>query len=395
MKARLLALYLPQFHPIPENDLWWGKGFTEWTNVGKAQRYFRNHYQPRVPADLGYYDLRVAETRQAQADMAREYGVEGFVYWHYWFGNGKRLLERPFNEVLACGEPDFPFALAWANESWRGFAHGITNRNMLIEQLYGGVEDYTAHFRAVLPAFRDHRYITVDGKPLFMIYKPLADPEVKVFIATWRELAERNGLPGIYFVGHDNAPVPNIEAVFSTGVDAVNPLRLVGYFNVKHSFFERQRIKFDRWRKIPLNYPYERMAACFLDRDEDTRENVFPSVIPNWDHTPRSGREGWIVTDSTPELFGKHLRKAVEMVRGEGSRTPGHSAEILERMGRGKLCRAGPEMGTRVSRSHPAGDRGRMIVRDEFSPFPCLLCGCPLNGLASLRDFCYIRSRKT
>lgn len=236
MKARLLALYLPQFHPIPENDLWWGKGFTEWTNVGKARRYFRNHYQPRVPADLGYYDLRVAETRQAQADMAREYGVEGFVYWHYWFGNGKRLLERPFNEVLASGEPDFPFALAWANESWRGFAHGITNRNMLIEQLYGGVEDYTAHFRAVLPAFRDHRYITVDGKPLFMIYKPLADPEVKVFIATWRELAEKNGLPGIYFVGHENAPVPNVGAIFSTGVDAVNPLRLVGYFNVRIRF---------------------------------------------------------------------------------------------------------------------------------------------------------------
>lgn len=327
MKARLLALYLPQFHPIPENDLWWGKGFTEWTNVGKARRYFRNHYQPRVPADLGYYDLRVAETRQAQADMAREYGVEGFVYWHYWFGNGKRLLERPFNEVLASGEPDFPFALAWANESWRGFAHGITNRNMLIEQLYGGVEDYTVHFRAVLPAFRDHRYITVDGKPLFMIYRPLADPEVKVFIATWRELAEKNGLPGIYFVGHENAPVPNVGAIFSTGVDAVNPLRLVGYFNVRHSFFERQRVKFDRWRKIPLNYPYERMAAYFLNGDEDTRENVFPSVIPNWDHTPRSGKEGWIVTDSTPELFGKHLREAVEMVRGKA---PEHRIILLK-----------------------------------------------------------------
>ena len=198
---------------------------------------------------------------------------------------------------------------------------------MLIEQLYGGVEDYTAHFRAVLPAFRDHRYIAVDGKPLFMIYKPLADPEVKVFIATWRELAEKNGLPGIYFVGHENAPVPNVGAIFSTGVDAVNPLRLVGYFNVRHSFFERQRVKFDRWRKIPLNYPYERMAAYFLNGDEDTRENVFPSVIPNWDHTPRSGKEGWIVTDSTPELFGKHLREAVEMVRGKA---PEHRIILLK-----------------------------------------------------------------
>lgn len=310
MKARLLALYLPQFHPIPENDLWWGKGFTEWTNVGKARRYFRNHYQPRVPADLGYYDLRVAETRQAQADMAREYGVEGFVYWHYWFGNGKRLLERPFNEVLASGEPDFPFALAWANESWRGFAHGITNRNMLIEQLYGGVEDYTAHFRAVLPAFRDHRYITVDGKPLFMIYKPLADPEVKVFIATWRELAEKNGLPGIYFVGHENAPVPNVGAIFSTGVDAVNPLRLVGYFNVRHSFFERQRER-------------------GVDRD---------------------GFHARAVRETPPGGCGNGP--------GKGSRTPDHPAEILERMGRGKLCRAGPEMGSRVSRSHPAGGDG-------------------------------------
>ena len=331
------------------------------------------------------------------------------------------MLERPFNEVLASGEPDFPFALAWANESWRGFAHGITNRNMLIEQLYGGVEDYTAHFRAVLPAFRDHRYITVDGKPLFMIYKPLADPEVKVFIATWRELAEKNGLPGIYFVGHENAPVPNVGAIFSTGVDAVNPLRLVGDFNVRHSFFERQRVKFDRWRKIPLNYPYERMAAYFLNGDEDTRENVFPSVIPNWDHTPRSGKEGWIVTDSTPELFGKHLREAgCGNGPGKSSRTPDHPAEILERMGRGKLCRAGPEMGPRVSRSHPAGGDGRVIVRDALpvprlsrSPFRArsvpVACSfracrvpvprpsraCPPNGLISLRDFCYISSRKT
>lgn len=172
MKARIIAFYLPQYHPIPENDAWWGKGFTEWTNVGKAKPLYRGHYQPRVPADLGYYDLRVPETRQAQADMARSYGVEGFMYWHYWFGGGKRLLERPFNEVLASGEPDFPFALAWANETWKGFAHGLANRNTLIEQRYLGEQDYIDHFHAVLPAFRDRRYITVDGKPLFMVYKP-------------------------------------------------------------------------------------------------------------------------------------------------------------------------------------------------------------------------------
>ena len=123
-KIRVLAFYLPQFHPIPENDKWYGKGFTEWTNVGKAKPLFRGHYQPRVPADLGYYDLRVPETRQAQADMAREYGVEAFCYWHYWFGNGRRLLERPFNEVLESGKPDFPFCLAWANHSWRGISVG-------------------------------------------------------------------------------------------------------------------------------------------------------------------------------------------------------------------------------------------------------------------------------
>ena len=116
---RVLAFYLPQFHPIPENDEWWEKGFTEWTNVGKARKLFRNHYQPKLPTELGYYDLRVPETRESQASLAREYGIEGFVYWHYWFGEGRMLLERPFREVLESGKPDFPFCLAWANESWQ------------------------------------------------------------------------------------------------------------------------------------------------------------------------------------------------------------------------------------------------------------------------------------
>ena len=204
IKARVIAFYLPQFHPIPENDKWWGKGFTEWTNVGKAKPLFKGHYQPRVPADLGYYDLRMPEVREAQAEMAREAGIEGFCYWHYWFGNGKQLLERPFNEVLASGKPDFPFCLGWANETWTNKSWEAGTRQMklsvLMEQKYS-LEDYEKHFYSVLPAFRDSRYIQVDGMPLFLVFRPLEIPDGRVFINLWKELAVKNGLKGIHFVG--------------------------------------------------------------------------------------------------------------------------------------------------------------------------------------------------
>ena len=206
-KVRVIAFYLPQFHPIPENDMWWGKGFTEWTNVGKAKPLFRGHYQPRVPADLGYYDLRLPEIREAQADLAREAGIEGFCYWHYWFGNGKQLLERPFNEVLESGNPDFPFCLGWANHTWKTSTwtqkNGARADNIIVEQLYPGREDYKMHFNYVLKAFKDPRYIKVAGKPLFVVFSPNSIPNCKTdFIEYWQELARLNGLPGIHFVGY-------------------------------------------------------------------------------------------------------------------------------------------------------------------------------------------------
>lgn len=314
MKARIIAFYLPQFHPIPENDRWWGKGFTEWTNVGKARKRFHNHYQPRVPADLGYYDLRVPETRRQQADMAKAYGIEGFCYWHYWFGNGKRLLERPFNEILSSGSPDFPFCLAWANETWKGFDHGLKNRNTLIEQLYPGEQDYTAHFHAVLPAFKDTRYITVEGKPLFMIYKPLAHPDIRTFIDTWRQLAIENGLPGIYFIGHCNDYNIPVEEIRSTGVDAVNTTRINAYA-AKRSRLGKIYGKLRRTiRRMPVVFPYKKASRHFLDPGVDAQELVFPSIIPGWDHTPRSGNEGLVLHHSTPGLFEAHVREAVEIV---------------------------------------------------------------------------------
>ena len=173
MKARVIAYYLPQFHPIPENDAAWGPGFTEWTNVAKAKPLFRGHQQPRIPADLGFYDLRLPEVREQQAQMAREAGIEGFCYWHYWFGHGKMLLQRPFEEVLQSGKPDFPFCLAWANHDWTTSTwQSQGGSKMIAKQEYPGEKDYIAHFNYCLAAFRDHRYITVDGKPLFAIYDP-------------------------------------------------------------------------------------------------------------------------------------------------------------------------------------------------------------------------------
>ena len=161
-KARIIALYLPQFHPIPENDRWWGPGFTEWTNVAKSKPLFRGHVQPRIPADLGFYDLRLAETREQQAILAREAGIEGFCYYHYWFGGGRQLLERPFNEVVASGKPDFPFCICWANHTWSNKTwnrkSAMQQDTVLMEQTYPGTEDDIAHFKSLLPAFRDSRY---------------------------------------------------------------------------------------------------------------------------------------------------------------------------------------------------------------------------------------------
>lgn len=315
-RARVIALYLPQYHPIPENNEWWEPGFTEWTNVTKAKPLFRNHYQPHLPADLGYYDLRVPETRQAQADMAKHYGIEGFCYWHYWFGGGYQLLERPFNEILAYGQPDYPFCLAWANEDWKGAYHGVSGRKILVEQHYPGEEDYTRHFFHVLPAFKDPRYITVDGKPLFMIYRPLADPQVIFFIQTWRKLAEENGLPGIYFIGHNNEPYRTAQQILTTGVDAVNTAGISRYITQRSPVQKMM----GRIKRLLLGLPktmlisYELASSFFLNADEDKLENVFPTIIPNWDNTPRTIEHGVIFEHSTPDLFYQHVLNALSLI---------------------------------------------------------------------------------
>lgn len=339
-KARIIAFYLPQFHPIPENDKWWGKGFTEWTNVGKAKPLFKGHYQPRVPADLGYYDLRLPEVREAQADLAREAGIEGFCYWHYWFGNGKQLLERPFNEVLASGKPDFPFCLGWANHSWSNstWQRGRdVAKSVIVEQTYPGKEDVVKHFEYALKAFKDKRYITVDGKPLFLIFDPRAIPNVKDFMETWRKLAVQNGLPGIHFVGYTSnikshgilnskggfLDVNDVESCYNEllidkGFDAImsyGTQRAEILAKNKYLYYLNRTLA----RKLGFSwvdrYDYEKIMENYYV-DEDSWENVYPSILPQWDRSPRSGANG-IYVNSTPEKFKKSIFKALELIQNK------------------------------------------------------------------------------
>lgn len=309
--CRAIAFYLPQYHPIPENDEWWGKGFTEWTNTAKAKPLFPGHYQPHIPADLGFYDLRVPETRAAQAEMAHSYGIEGFCYYHYWFA-GKRLLEKPFNEVLNSGTPDFPFCLCWANETWSGKWYGCPD-STLIKQTYPGKEDEKKHFYSILPAFSDKRYLTVDGKPIFVVYKPHLLPAPVNFVDHWRSLAEKNGLPGLYMIGSgDERQDPE-----TYGFDA---LVLHKGFQAKTTSLSLKLLnKLKILQRRVCGYPTEiydySKALSNLSIPEAVQENIHPSVVPNWDNTPRCGLRGVVLHGSTPELFGLLLRNTLAHIR--------------------------------------------------------------------------------
>lgn len=306
-KIRIIAFYLPQFHPIPENDLWYGKGFTEWTNVGKAKPLYKGHYQPKVPADLGYYDLRLPEARMAQAEMAKEYGIEGFMYWHYWFGNGKQLLETPFNEVLKSGKPDLPFCLGWANHSWFDKQWKINGTDkLLIEQLYPGDDDHIAHFNTLLPAFNDSRYIRVNNKPIFMVHSMFDIPNVEHFIELWQSLAIKSGLEGIHFVGRTD-DMSKISTLKNLGADAVNTNRLRSFYTKELSLLQRAYGKIARVVfKHGLFFDYG-LAMRYFTGTEDKQIDVYPSIIPNYDHSPRSGRSRHNFKNSTPEKFKWHI----------------------------------------------------------------------------------------
>lgn len=316
-KPRLIAFYLPQFYPTKENDEWWQKGFTEWTNVGNAKPLFKGHYQPRVPADLGYYDLRIPEVREQQADMARRAGIEGFCYWHYWFA-GRRLLDRVFSEVVASGKPDYPFCLCWANHSWYQKTWDSSKPDrLLIEQTYPGVQDYVDHFNAMLPAFKDQRYIKVNGRLLFGIYNPLgmSQEEFLLFSSTWNELAREHHLEGFEFFG------------FSFHAEEYHEIIARGFSHVTYDCVMEMlktssllsNVAKRIWRsltKIPNKvYDYQQYVDYAVDHF-DFSQSMYPCLNPNFDHSPRSANRGFILHHSTPQKWGRFCSRVFDQSAG-------------------------------------------------------------------------------
>lgn len=317
-KARVIAFYLPQFYPVEINDTLYGKGFTEWRNVASARPLFPGHYQPHIPADLGFYDLRVAETREAQAQLAKEYGIYGFCYWHYWLGNGVEFLDRPVKEIMQTGKPDFPFCLAWANHEWKSNSFFSRNTKVVIKQEYPGEDDYIKHFYSVLPCFKDKRYIKIEGKPVFMIYQPTANKDIPLFIKIWRRLAKENGLEDIYFIGHLNNDIQGItrDDIWEVGVDAINTENLQTYWLKHCSNLKRKIIRYtEKLFNVPHRIPYKKAMKYFLSDEDADNDNIFQSVVPNWDNTPRRKYNGLVYTGSTPELFKEHLLKGLVMLK--------------------------------------------------------------------------------
>ncbi len=303
-QVRLIAFYLPQYHPIPENDHWWGKGFTEWTNVTKAAPNFVGHYQPRLPADLGFYDLRLPEVREEQSALARRYGIHGFCYYYYWFA-GKRLLNRPLDEVVQSGRPNFPFCVCWANENWSRRWDGL-DAEILIAQAHSD-EDDLSFIKTLEPALRDLRYIRIDGRPLLLVYRPDLLPDAARTAEIWHDYCRKTGLGDLYLI-----------AVQSFGI--TDDPRGFG-FDAAVEFPPHAMAVLAKPPEEMLNpdfrgrfYDYIATAEFFINRPPMPYP-FFRTAMPSWDNTARRQNNGEIFLNAIPEHYGRWLKHLAEQTR--------------------------------------------------------------------------------
>lgn len=309
--VRVVAFYLPQFHPIPENDLWWGPGFTEWTNVTRALPQFDGHYQPRLPADLGFYDLRSSGVLHQQAELAKKHGVYGFCFHYYWF-SGRKILESPLQTLLSHPEINLPFCLNWANENWTRTWDGMEAEILLAQTYEPGFEE--AFISAIEPALRDPRYIRISGRPLLMVYRPRLLPNAGETVRRWRTLFAERGLgePFLAMVQFGRSGQADWDPRLY-GFDAAVefPPHKVGRIRPTSIPMARFDLEFKGGIRS-----YEEMVrfACMQDPQP---YRIFRGVCPGFDNTPRRPNAGTVFIGSTPQLYGKWLRHACEEAQHE------------------------------------------------------------------------------
>ena len=310
---RPLAFYLPQFHPIPENDAWWGKGFTEWTNVVKSKPRFKGHYQPHLPADLGFYDLRLIDTMEEQAALAKKHGIYGFIYYHYWF-NGKQVLDYPVKNMIAQKKPDFPFMLCWANENWsRNWDGGFDK--LLLHQEYNIADDRQHMEYLCRNVFNDERYIKIEGKPVFAVYKTELFPAAAASAACWHEVCVKEGFSGIYLLKVESLVdrVPPKDIGFDAAVE-FQPEWINLPSPVKSTPLEKLLDRLHLRKGNPNNdkiFEYKELVEKAIEK-KTASYKTFPGVTPMWDNTARRATGAHIFKNSTPALYGEWLDHIVK-----------------------------------------------------------------------------------
>jgi lipopolysaccharide biosynthesis protein len=314
MSIRTVALYLPQYHPIRENDEWWGTGFTEWRNVAKARPRFRGHYQPHQPGNLGFYDLRNVETMHDQVSLATSHGINAFCFYHYWF-NGKLLLEAPVHNYLDDRTLQLPFCLCWANENWTRRWDGMDSE-VLIRQNYGDDDDI-AHFNYFEPFFHDSRYLRVDGKPVLVVYRRTAIPNVEKMLDNFRRFSQRSGLPDLYIVSVETGPTGIDGGGITTGFDAeidfqpqwgslpsLRKLLALGNPYLVARSLLASKLKLDTY------YCYRSVIDHMLSRDEIKLGRI-PCVFPGWDNSPRRSKNATIFLENSTHEYSRWLSSVI------------------------------------------------------------------------------------
>ncbi|MBO4718249.1 MAG: glycoside hydrolase family 99-like domain-containing protein [Prevotella sp.] len=316
MSTRIIAFYLPQFHSIPENDEWWGKGFTDWVNVKKARPLFKGHQQPRIPLNENYYDLSKVDTLQWQAKIANEYGVYGFCFYHYWF-NGKLLLEKPAEMLLADKSIALNFCFSWANEPWARTWDGKA-KQVLMPQSYGGKDDWEKHFYYLLPFFKDERYIKENNCPMFLIYRSCSIPCAAEMMEEWNEMAKKAGFNGIHFVETlRNGKREKRNLPFKAKVE-FEPARtnmqqhpvILNYKRVRRRIINIINNIFHC--TIPLNKPFPFVDVAQRSIEKKSPVGTYGGVFIGWDNTPRRGLAGTIVLPPSKAEFKQYFKTKME-----------------------------------------------------------------------------------